>query len=100
MALYAFDGTWNADETDKAKETNVLKFCKCLLLDMNVFYLEGVGSRIGFIGKLPGGIMGVGVAALRKSCPNVLSCACVTSKVFAASGRSGSATFDCFVQGN
>lgn len=60
MALYAFDGTWNADEEDEAKESNVLKFCKCLPLDMNVFYLEGVGSRIGFIGKLLGGLGGVG----------------------------------------
>lgn len=31
MALYTFDGTWNQGETDEAKETNVLKFCKCLL---------------------------------------------------------------------
>ena len=52
MALYAFDGTWNVDEADEIKETNVLAFCKCLPLDMNVFYLEGVGTRIGFIGKL------------------------------------------------
>ncbi len=60
MALYAFDGTWNEDEADEAKETNVLKFCKCLPLDMNVFYLEGVGTRLGFIGKLLGGLGGVG----------------------------------------
>jgi hypothetical protein len=60
VALYAFDGTWNADEDEKAKETNVLVFCKCLPLDMNVFYLEGVGTRIGFIGKLLGGVAVVG----------------------------------------
>ena len=60
MALYAFDGTWNVDEADEIKETNVLAFCKCLPLDMRVFYLEGVGSRIGFIGKLLGGLAGVG----------------------------------------
>ena len=60
MALYAFDGTWNEDEDEKAKETNVPVFCKCLPLDMNVFYLEGVGTRIGFIGKLLGGVAGVG----------------------------------------
>lgn len=46
MVLYAFDGKWNEDEADEAKETNVLKFCKCLPLDMRVFYLEGVGTRI------------------------------------------------------
>lgn len=27
---------------------------------MNVFYLEGVGSRLGFIGKLLGGLAGAG----------------------------------------
>lgn len=60
VALYAFDGTWNEDEADEAKETNVLKFCKCLPLDMNVYYLEGVGTRLGFIGKLLGGVTGIG----------------------------------------
>ncbi|MDH5669045.1 MAG: DUF2235 domain-containing protein [Nitrospira sp.] len=60
MALYAFDGTWNEDEIDEAKETNVLKFCKCLPADMNVFYQEGVGTRFGFIGKLLGGLTGAG----------------------------------------
>jgi uncharacterized protein (DUF2235 family) len=60
VALYAFDGTWNVDEADEIKETNVLAFCKCLPLDMNVFYLEGVGTRIGFIGKLLGGVGGIG----------------------------------------
>jgi len=60
MALYAFDGTWNVDEADEIKETNVLAFCKCLPLDMRVFYLEGVGSRLGFIGKLLGGLAGAG----------------------------------------
>lgn len=60
MALYAFDGTWNEDEAEEAKETNVLKFCKCLPLDMRVFYLEGVGTRLGFIGKLLGAVAGVG----------------------------------------
>ena len=60
MALYAFDGTWNGDEADEAKETNVRKFCLCLPPDMNVFYLEGVGTRLGFIGKLLGGAMGAG----------------------------------------
>ena len=60
MALYAFDGTWNEDEVQDAKETNVLKFCKCLPENMNVFYLEGVGTRFGFIGKLLGGVTGAG----------------------------------------
>jgi len=60
MALYAFDGTWNEDEAEEAKETNVLGFCKCLPLDVNVFYLEGVGTRLGFIGKLLGAVTGAG----------------------------------------
>ena len=60
MALYAFDGTWNKDESDEAKETNVRKFCLCLPAEMNVFYLEGVGTRFGFIGKLLGGVAGEG----------------------------------------
>lgn len=60
MALYAFDGTWNEDEADEAKETNVRKFCLCLSPDTNVFYLEGVGTRLGFVGKLLGGVTGAG----------------------------------------
>lgn len=60
MALYAFDGTWNDDEADEAKETNVLQFRKCLSPGTNAFYLEGVGTRLGFIGKLLGGVTGAG----------------------------------------
>ena len=60
MALYAFDGTWNEDEMGEATDTNVIKFCKCLPMNMNVFYLEGVGTRMGFVGKLLGGLMGAG----------------------------------------
>lgn len=58
MALYAFHGTWNVDKADEIKETNVLAFCKFLPLDMEAFYLEGVGSRLGFIRKLLGGLAG------------------------------------------
>jgi len=60
MALYAFDGTWNKDEADEAKETNVRKFRTCLSEDMHAFYLEGVGTHFGFIGKLLGGVTGAG----------------------------------------
>ena len=60
MAVYAFDGTWNEDEIDEAKESNVLKFCKALPPGMNVYYLEGVGTRKGFIGKILGGLTGAG----------------------------------------
>lgn len=58
MAIYAFDGTWNEDETDEAKDTNVVKFCDAYL--GSVFYLEGVGTRLGFIGKILGGLTGAG----------------------------------------
>jgi uncharacterized protein (DUF2235 family) len=60
MALYAFDGTWNIDEVDEAKESNVLRFCKALSRDYNVFYQEGVGTKAGFIGKVLGGVTGLG----------------------------------------
>ncbi len=98
MALYALDGMWDGDEAEEAKETNVRKFCLCLSPDMNVFYLEGVGTRGGLIGRLLGGAMGAGVAMLRKSWRDVLSCACVTDKMVAAPGRSGSICFDFFFQ--
>lgn len=49
MALYAFDGTWNVDEADEIKETNVLAFCKCLPLDMRVFYLEESEVGLGLL---------------------------------------------------
>ncbi len=60
MALYAFDGTWNVDEIEEGKETNVLRFCKTLSPDYNVFYQEGVGTKAGFIGKVLGGMTGLG----------------------------------------
>ncbi len=60
MAVFAFDGTWNEDEIEEAKESNVLKFCKALFPDVNVFYLKGVGTRAGFIGKFLGGLADAG----------------------------------------
>jgi uncharacterized protein (DUF2235 family) len=59
MALYAFDGTWNEDEEDEGRDTNVARFCSAYG-DLNKFYLKGVGTRAGFIGKLLGGVAGVG----------------------------------------
>jgi hypothetical protein len=63
MALYAFDGTWNDstapdDERDPKLETNVHRFR--VLYDGTKTYLDGVGSRGGFIGKLIGGAIGAG----------------------------------------
>ncbi len=58
MALYAFDGTWNEDEEGEGKDTNVAKFYDAC--QENKFYLEGVGTRGGFIGKILGGVVGAG----------------------------------------
>lgn len=58
MALYAFDGTWNEDEADEGQNTNVNKFFKSY--DAAKFYLEGVGTRKGFVGKVLGGVTGAG----------------------------------------
>ncbi len=58
MALYAFDGTWNEDEENEGKDTNVAKFFNAY--QGNKFYLEGVGTRKGFIGKILGGVVGAG----------------------------------------
>ena len=58
MALYAFDGTWNEDETGEGKDTNVTKFYNAF--QGPKFYLKGVGTRLGFIGKILGGVAGAG----------------------------------------
>lgn len=58
MALYAFDGTWNEDEKDEGKDSNVVRFRDAY--EGNKHYLEGVGTRLGFIGKLLGGLTGAG----------------------------------------
>jgi uncharacterized protein (DUF2235 family) len=60
MALYAFDGTWNEDEDElnEGKDTNVAKFRDAYAGPR--FYLEGVGTRAGFIGKILGGLTGAG----------------------------------------
>ena len=58
MALYAFDGTWNEDEKGEGKDTNVIKFYNAF--QGPKFYLEGVGTRLGFIGKILGGVIGAG----------------------------------------
>lgn len=64
MALYAFDGTWNEDEEGEGKDTNVAKLFNAYddpaNDDPRKFYLEGVGTRAGFIGKFLGGIFGSG----------------------------------------
>lgn len=58
MALYAFDGTWNVDDEDDNKDSNVVKFNE--LYVGNSHYLAGVGTRLGAIGRVAGGLFGVG----------------------------------------
>jgi hypothetical protein len=67
MALYAFDGTWNSDKLgDDAGQsnTNVVRFYHAY--DQNSpqpnfnFYVAGVGTRLEAIGKVFGGLFGLG----------------------------------------
>ena len=58
MALYAFDGTWNTDQPNAEKMTNVIKFRDACA--QKIFYREGVGTRFGPFGKLIGGMTGAG----------------------------------------
>lgn len=60
MSLYAIDGTWN-DERDGEIEaqTNVLDFAKAYS-GIGIFYKRGVGTKLGFFGRLFGGLAGAG----------------------------------------
>lgn len=58
MALYAFDGTWNEDETEPIADTNVVKFRDAYRGKPE--YVEGVGTRFGALGRALGGFLGVG----------------------------------------
>jgi len=61
MALYAFDGTWNVDEIDDEKDTNVCRFLAAYdEPGVENKYLQGVGTKLGWLGKLAGGITGAG----------------------------------------
>ena len=61
MALYAFDGTWQKDEIDDERDTNVSRFFAAYA-EPNVtsLYTKGVGTKWGFIGKAFGGAFGIG----------------------------------------
>ncbi len=61
MALYAFDGTWNREHPDdqEARNTNVRRFFDLYEGTRNV-YVAGVGTRLGFLGRIVGGMFGVG----------------------------------------
>lgn len=58
MALYAFDGTWNIDDIDDGKDTNVVKFVE--LYTGKKEYEAGVGTRLGALGRAAGGLFGLG----------------------------------------
>src|SRR5882757_416660 len=65
MALYAFDGTWNAakdGEDPLSKNTNVFRFHQAYRKHSNTndFYVPGVGTRFETIGKIFGGVFGLG----------------------------------------
>jgi hypothetical protein len=65
MALYAFDGTWNAakdGDDSHSKNTNVARFHEAYHKHSNTddFYVAGVGTRLGGAGKIFGGVFGLG----------------------------------------
>lgn len=64
MAIYAFDGTGNEDNIDDALDSNVLKFFNAYeekyQRNGKCFYVPGVGTRKGFIGKIFGSLFGAG----------------------------------------
>jgi uncharacterized protein (DUF2235 family) len=59
MALYAFDGTWNKNQPEDDKDTNVRKFFEAYD-DKRKFYRPGPGTRFGWFGKIFGGVFGTG----------------------------------------
>jgi uncharacterized protein (DUF2235 family) len=62
MALYAFDGTWNKEYTasgELLRNTNVKRFYDLYEGTRN-FYVAGVGTRWGIIGRVVGGFFGAG----------------------------------------
>jgi uncharacterized protein (DUF2235 family) len=61
MALYAFDGTWNTDEIDDERDTNVSRFLAAYAEpDVENLYVQGVGTKLGWLGKVIGGVTGAG----------------------------------------
>lgn len=58
MALYAFDGTWNKDESEEGADTNVVKFAEAYTEE--TCYRPGVGTRHKKLGKIFGGLFGMG----------------------------------------
>lgn len=65
MALYAFDGTWNEDKDGDdvgQTDTNVLRFFQAYSARSGTadHYIPGIGTRLGAIGRVIGGMFGAG----------------------------------------
>jgi hypothetical protein len=65
MALYAFDGTWNSAKTDDENaptNTNVFRFYDAYNRHSTSddFYVQGVGTRWDTLGRIVGGVFGMG----------------------------------------
>src|SRR4051794_14690767 len=65
MALFAFDGTWNEAKTSEDPQyqnTNVYRFFSAYRQHSgtNDFYVAGVGTRFDLLGKVLGGVFGLG----------------------------------------
>jgi len=62
MALYAFNGTWNKDDPEQSgsagDDSNVVKFREAYT--KRWYYTDGVGTRLGPLGKVLGGLIGAG----------------------------------------
>jgi uncharacterized protein (DUF2235 family) len=67
MPLYAFNGTWNSEKTEDLQtsvresdaNTNVIRMRDAYNRG-DSWYANGVGTRLGFFGKLAGGAFGAG----------------------------------------
>jgi hypothetical protein len=65
MALYAFDGTWNTEKDGEDltyQNTNVVRFYQAYHRHSQTddYYLAGVGTRFDALGKVLGGVFGLG----------------------------------------
>jgi len=65
MALYAFDGTWNSTkqgDDPHYKNTNVVRFYEAYKKSSGTddFYVAGVGTRFDLLGRVAGGVFGLG----------------------------------------
>jgi len=68
MALFAFDGTWNAakdGDDPQYSNTNVVRFHAAYHKHSKTddYYLEGVGTRFDIVGRVVGGVFGAGELA-------------------------------------